>query len=265
MAPKHSKSFRPRICVLRAPGTNCDAETVSALEYCGAEAVVRHVNTFKRPGQLEEFNGLVFPGGFSFGDHVRSGIIFARKFAAHIGRDLEDFVEAGKPVLGICNGMQVLVEAGLIPGNMPAAMYTNDSAKFECRWIRLMVEPKGKSLFTKGLKGTILMPIAHGEGKFSLEPGREQELADQLADNGQIIFRYANEKGKPAEGVYPINPNGAIADIAGVANPKGNVMALMPHPERASFEWQYPDWTRAQQKECAPLKVFENMVCACTK
>lgn len=265
MTPKHSGSFSPRICIARAPGTNCDAETAIALEHCGALTENVHVNQLGRYKRLEDFDGLVFPGGFSYGDHVRSGVIMARKVAANLGKELEKFVDSGKPVLGICNGMQVLVEAGLVPGNMPAAMYTNDSAKFECRWIRLLAEPKGKSLFTKGLKGTILMPIAHGEGKFSLEPGRENELADELKEKGQVVFRYCDEKGKPAEGLYPINPNGAIADIAGVANPKGNVMALMPHPERASFEWQYPAWTRHEEKECVPIKIFENMVKAAKK
>ncbi len=248
---------------MRAPGTNCDAETVAALEYCGAEAVVRHVNAFSRPKDLEEFNGLIFPGGFSYGDHVRSGVIMAKKFAAAMGKELEKFVDAGKPVLGICNGMQVLVEAGLVPGNIPAAMAANDSARFECRWVRLLVEPRGRCLFTKGLSGTLLMPVAHGEGRFSLEPGRAGELAEELKRNGQVIFRYCDEKGKPANRSYPFNPNGSIADIAGVANEEGNVLALMPHPERASFAWQYPDWARRKNKQCAPLKMFENMVSAC--
>jgi len=253
----------PRICVARAPGTNCDAETASALESCGAEAVVVRVNALDGK-KLDGFDGLVFPGGFSYGDHVRSGVIMARKLAALAGRALEDFVASGRPVLGICNGMQVLVEAGIVPGNVPAAMATNASARFECRWARLFVEPRAKCLFTKGLSGTLLMPVAHGEGKFSLEPGREKELVNLLAGNGQIVFRYAGGDGKPAGGVYPFNPNGSVADIAGVANEAGNALALMPHPERAAFWWQYPDWTRGK-KSCAALKIFENMVNACRK
>lgn len=227
-----------KVCVLRAGGTNCDAETKLALEASGLEAEVVHINLLS---PKPTFDALVVPGGFSYGDHVRAGAILAKKAQ----RVLESFAEAGKPILGICNGFQVLVEAGLLPGfrkgSVDACLGTNDSARFECRWVHLRHEG-GRSVFTKSIQaGAVLhMPVAHSEGKFIL--GDSSDFR-RLVEDGQLVFRYCDEKGRPAGGRYPLNPNGSQLDVAGICDRTGLIFGLMPHPERAYWGWQLPDWT----------------------
>lgn len=237
------------ICILRAPGTNCDLETKHALEHFGLSADIVHVNQFfSGKKDLLSYSGLVIPGGFSYGDHIRSGAIMGRIAGERLGIKLAKMVEDERPILGICNGFQVLVEAGLLPGfngkneRLNAALGTNASSKFEDRWVYL--KNRGSSIFTKGIKELTRMPVAHAEGKLILPLGRESEYISLLKENGQIAFSYATRKGKPAEGKYPDNPNGSIADIAGISDPSGVVMGMMPHPERAFHRITYPDWTR---------------------
>lgn len=234
---------KARVCILRVGGTNCDLEVKVALEELGLETVILHMNQLKKR-KLSDYHMLVFPGGFSYGDFVRAGAIWGREMTTKFKRDLEVFVNEEKLVMGICNGFQVLVEAGLLPGNgvsgVPtAALANNASAKYECRWIRLRVE--GRTPFTGVMKvgEVVRIPIGHGEGRFLLPS--EQNLKD-LIKAGQVVFRYAMPDGGPAEGRYPYNPNGAIYDVAGICNRKGNVMGMMPHPERAFFGWQLPSW-----------------------
>jgi len=242
---------KPRVVILRVGGTNCDAETKVAFEDAGAEARIVHINKVLREG-LESYHILVIPGGFSYGDYVRAGAIWAKKLAVKLGRQLERFVEEGRLVLGICNGFQVLVEAGLLPSfegvsEVPqASLAVNVSARFECRWVYLRHSSPGKCIFTKGVReGAVLrMPVAHAEGRFILPKEREAELLERLHRNGQVVFQYCDEEGRLAMGRYPLNPNGSLDDIAGICNPRGNVLGLMPHPERAYFGWQLPDWTR---------------------
>lgn len=231
---------KARACILRVGGTNCDLEVKVALEEMGLNSEILHMNQLK---DLSRYHMLVFPGGFSYGDYVRAGAIWGNEVVTRFGSQLKEFVEGGKPVMGICNGFQVLVESGLLPGDgdggVPTAtLATNSSAKYECRWIRLRVEGGG-SIFTKHLKqGMILhIPIGHGEGRFLLP---SEGALERLVRGGQVALRYSLPGGEPAEGEYPHNPNGSVYDIAGVSNRQGNVMGLMPHPERAFFGWQEP-------------------------
>jgi phosphoribosylformylglycinamidine synthase len=259
-----------RVCIFRVGGTNCDEETRRAFNDLSVKAEVIHTNKLVKNRNLMDYDALVFPGGFSFGDYVRAGAIWSKKLIAKLGRDLKKFVEEGKPVLGICNGFQVLVEGGLLPGfegisEYPeAALAPNVSMKYECRWIQLKHENSGKCIFTKNIpKGKVVsMPVAHAEGRFIFPKEHESDCLKKLLDNDQLVFRYCDEEGKYAEGKYPINPNGSFYDIAGICNPEGNVFGLMPHPERAYYGWQLPEWTRQSEipKHGDGKLIFESMV-----
>lgn len=237
-----------RVCVLRVCGTNCDEETKLAFLDLGAQAEVVHMNQILRgKRRLEDYQVLMLPGGFSYGDYVRAGAIWGRKLIATLRNDINRFIEEEKAVVGICNGFQVLIEAGILPGlatasdGVEAVLTTNASAHYECRWVFLRLESSVCRLTGKVASGSILrMPIGHGEGRFLAPDG----VLSQLKENRQITFRYVKPDGSAADGVYPYNPNGSVLDVAGLCNAKGNVMGLMPHPERAYFGWQLPDWTR---------------------
>ena len=241
-----------KICILRVGGTNCDAETKRALEELGVQARIVHVNELVKKKNLLEYNALIFPGGFSYGDYVRAGAIWAKWIMAKLEKELKAFVEEERPILGICNGFQVLVEAGLLPGfegispYPEAALATNIPPGYNCRWIYLKHENKGKSIFTRKIPdGKVLrMPVAHSEGRFIFSKEKEKQLLERLYKNDQLVFRYCTREGEYAEGSYPTNPNGSFHDIAGICNPEGTVFGLMPHPERAFYWWQQPDWTR---------------------
>lgn len=239
-----------KVCVMRVGGTNCDAETQRAFQELGVQVETLHVNELVNRGNLLDYNVLVFPGGFSFGDYVRSGVIFARSLSVKLGKEIETFVDEGRPILGICNGFQILVEYGLLPGFEGISRYpeatltTNVPQGFKCQWIWLKNENKGKCAFTcKIPRGKVLrMPIAHGEGRFLFPVEKEQRMLERLIDNDMMVFRYCDEKGNIADGEYPTNPNGAFYDIAGICNREGTIFGLMPHPERAIYWWQLPDW-----------------------
>lgn len=246
-----------KICVLRVGGTNCDAETKRSFKELGVQAEVAHVNEVVKQRSLLDYDVLVFPGGFSYGDYVRAGAIWAKWIVARLGKELETFVDEGRSILGICNGFQVLVEAGLLPGfdgislQPEAALATNIPPGYNCRWISLKHENRGKCAFTwKIPKGMVLhVPVAHGEGRFIFAKEKEKQLLEKLRENDQLVFRYCDRNGEPAEGKYPLNPNGSFFDIAGISNPEGTVFGLMPHPERAFYWWQQPDWTKQERME----------------
>jgi phosphoribosylformylglycinamidine synthase len=248
-----------KVAVLRAPGTNCDKETALCVESLGMKAGVVHVKKLlEKRSRIADYDGLIIPGGFSFGDHVRAGALFGKILKERFGDTLTEFCEEGKPILGICNGFQVLVEFGILPEmGINSALTTNLSSRFECRWVRLRVE-KNKSLFTKEVPGTISLPVAHGEGRFLVE----STLLDELKKRGQVVLRYAKENGDAAEGHYPENPNGSLEDIAGVCNPSGLVFGLMPHPERAFYNFTYSNWTRAPRSNSwgDGYLIFKNMI-----
>lgn len=248
-----------KVCVIRMEGTNCEDEMAEAFRMVGATPEKVHIkqligqtsSDLKR--DLEDYDVLAFPGGFSAGDYIRAGAIFAARLKSSIGPQLRQFVESEKPVLGVCNGFQILVELGLLPAvddamsPVPtAALYTNDSARFECRPTVLRNDNRGKCIFTSAMekKQLMMFPSAHAEGKLM---SMDENFVQKLEDNDQIVFRYVTPDNE--EPSYPWNPNGSPSDIAGICNPAGNVMGLMPHPERVLTRFTHPDWTRGYDSE----------------
>jgi phosphoribosylformylglycinamidine synthase I len=237
-------------------GTNCDLETQRAFQELGVHTKTLHVNELIKKRNLMDFQVLVIPGGFSFGDYVRAGVILARLLSAKLDKEIRTFVEDNRAILGICNGFQVLVEYGLLPGFEGTALYpeatltTNIPPGYNCRWVYVKQENKGKCKFTNKIPlGEILsLPIAHSEGRFLFPKEKQEQLIDELYENDMIVFRYCNEKGDLAEKEYPTNPNGSLQDIAGICNKEGNIFGLMPHPERAFYWWQQPDWTKHKKR-----------------
>ena len=241
-----------RVCILRVGGTNCDAETARAFRESGMRANAVHFNHLVKQQSLLDYDALVIPGGFSHGDYVRGGAIWAKRLMAKLGKELNVFVDKGRPILGICNGFQVLVEAGLLPGfdgasQFPeAALATNVPSGYNCRWVYLRHESRGKCVFTRNVAhgSRVCVPVAHSEGRFMFAKEKEREHLERLVENDQLVFRYCNDYGEYAEGEFPSNPNGSFFDIAGICDPSGTVFGLMPHPERAYYGWQLQGWTR---------------------
>ena len=251
---------RVKVLVLLAAGVNCDRETALAFELAGASADRVHVNDLiECPGLLADYQILALPGGFSFGDDIASGQVLARKLKHRLAAPIADFVSQGKLVLGICNGFQVLVKLGLLPGRGPnrplqAALTFNASAKFEDRWVHLKPDAGSKCIFTRGLKSAIYLPVRHGEGRFVI--GDEDLTALRAA--GQVAVRYVDAAGD--SGDYPANPNGSIDDIAGICDPTGRVFGLMPHPEVFVRPTQHPRWTRGEGTRPDGIEIFKNAV-----
>lgn len=252
---------KPRVCVLRTDGINCDEETFYAFEKAGAECKMVHVNQIRSGSEkLTSYQILALPGGFSYGDDVHSGKILAVELTSFMKEQLESFVEANKLVLGICNGFQVLVRTGLLPdrkiGQIKTTLMANDSSHFECRWVNLLVE-RTHCVFTRGLEGSLLsIQVAHGEGKFYTDPATLQEIENR----GQVVFRYAGADGRPTV-LYPANPNGSLNAIAGICDSTGRILGLMPHPERYVERTQHPNWRR-MPADTVPhgLAIFKNAV-----
>ncbi len=245
-----------RLAILSIEGTNCDEELKVALEHLGARPEIVELNQLEgrdverdERRRLADYQALFFPGGFSGGDYVRAGAIFAARVRAAIGRELEEFVQSGRVVGGLCNGFQVLTELGLLPGRPggrlgppEAALLTNDSGHFECRPTYVAWEGGNFPALADVPRGTrYLFPSAHAEGKLVLGGDADARRAE-LERDGQILFRWVAPDGGPA--TYPWNPNGSEGNIGGLTNPSGNVFGLMPHPERSFFRAQAPDWTR---------------------
>ncbi len=285
------------VAVLFTAGTNCDAETILAFQLAGANAERVHLNLLKKKKHiLKEYQILVIPGGFTYGDYISAGKILANELKYILEDSVNEFIGQGKLIIGICNGFQVLVKAGILPGfenkrkplitpitrikenhnknllnpsnpwlkkyprsyfsKQTVTLDTNDSNRFECRWIFLTTNPKSPCVFTKDMNRVISVPVAHAEGKFIVD---NKKTLDKIISNNQIVFTYCDENGKKAK--YPYNPNGSVADIAGICDASGRIFGLMPHPERASSIYQYPDWhTRKNVNEPDGLKVFVNAV-----
>jgi phosphoribosylformylglycinamidine synthase len=239
-------SATPKAIVLRAAGTNCDRETEFALVQAGFEASRVHVLALmESPRLLREAQFLVIPGGFSYGDDIASGKILANQMLHRLAEPLNEFLSADKLALGVCNGFQIMIKAGLLPwakvdpvsAHRDATLAWNDSGRFEDRWIHMRADSDKCVFLPKG--EIVALPMAHGEGKFV---PRDQAVLDQLRASDQIALRYVDAAGKP--GPYPINPNGSIDDIAGLCDPSGKVLGLMPHPERFVDITHHPQWTR---------------------
>ena len=239
----------PRVLVLRAAGINCDLETRFGFEREGARADLVHVNRLlESPAVLDDYGLLVIPGGFSYGDHIAAGKVLAVELERALGDHLRRFVDRGGLMLGICNGFQVLVRTGLLPeglaggGRQTATLSWNDSHRYEDRWVHLRVDAERCLLAPPALE-RVSLPVGHGEGRFTM---KDEESIEQLIRNHQAVFRYVNEDG--SEPSYPADPNGSMGHIAGVCDPSGRILGLMPHPDRALFPWNHPRWTREEDR-----------------
>ena len=238
------KSFiRTKVIVLRAPGTNCDIETENAFKYLGCYVERVHINDLlKGTKNINNYDIAVIPGGFSFGDDISAGKIFALRIKS-LYDDVKNFIRSRRPLMGICNGFQVLVKTGLLPYSdfkQRVTLYLNDCGRFVCRWVRVSINKRSPSIFTKGLDGEFYLPVAHGEGKLV---GEESVIKD-IVDSNLDAIRYVE------------NPNGSLNNIAGLTNSFGNVLGLMPHPERAFFGFQLP--FRAKDKFYVGFYFFKN-------
>jgi phosphoribosylformylglycinamidine synthase II/phosphoribosylformylglycinamidine synthase I len=272
VAPQHSYQFpavigdRPRVLILHANGTNRDREAALACTAAGGRPEIVHTNQLlSGQRQLLNYHMLVIPGGFSYGDDLGAGTLWALDLRHRLGQAMHHFADSGRPVLGICNGFQALVKSGLLPGQAPdkaaengrpagrpVTLAPNDSAHFECRWVYLRPNPASPCLFTAGLDSPIHCPVAHGEGRLAV---RGEATLRDLQAGGLIALTYSSGDDGPAG--YPANPNGSALDIAGLCNPAGNVLGLMPHPEDHIFTWQHPHRHR-ERPGLSGLPLFVN-------
>ncbi len=243
----------PRTLILRTAGTNCDRELGHAFELAGASAQTVHLNRLVcEPGLLEGFDLIGIPGGFSYGDDIAAGRIFANRLRHRLLEPLGAAVRRGVPIIGICNGFQVLVKMGLLPDPdlrcQTATLADNRSGRFIDRWVRLRVPQDTACVWFEGLE-TFDLPIAHGEGRFVPE---SDEALGRWRRRGQVALQYDGD-----------NPNGSVADIGGICDSSGQVLGLMPHPERCVHATQTPDWTsRPREAGAGPagLRIFRNAV-----
>lgn len=264
--------------VVTGYGLNCDYETDFSLRRAGADSHRIHINQLIRSNesrtgpQLGNYHILVLGGGFSWGDEHGAGVLMASKLKHHLGSELEQFVQDGKLILGICNGFQALANLGLLPGftaqrgERRVAVTYNDSGNFVNTWVHLTVNPDSPCIFTQGLS-TLELPVRHGEGKVIASP----EDMDRLTANSQLVLQYADTSGNPAGGKWPLNPNGSLQDTAGICDSTGRIFGIMPHPEAFNHPTNHPDWTRNREmlrrrgeavlsQEGTGIQIFRNAV-----
>jgi phosphoribosylformylglycinamidine synthase I len=275
------KGDKIRALVLTGYGLNCDYETDFCLKLAGAESERVHINELIKGQEigkvtkLEDYQILAFDGGFSWGDDHGAGIVLATRLRYNIGDQLEQFINDGKLIIGICNGFQALVNLGLLPGfngdytSREVALTFNDIGNFRNTWVKLKNNQASNCVFTNGINkiDTLDLPIRHGEGKFYAN----ENVLRQLKENDQIVFQYSKTADQLAAGEYPYNPNGSLSDIAGICDPTGRIFGLMPHPEAYNHFTNHPNWPkrlqelqRAGQKlvneEGEGVKIFKNAV-----
>ena len=248
---------KPKAMVLTGYGINFDYETATACEIAGFESKRIHLNdAIASSRELFDYKLIVFPGGFSFGDDLGSGVAFSAKIRFSLARDgarlydyLMEYVERGGIMLGICNGFQILVRLGVIPaiggryGVQQVTLAPNREGYYIDRWVNLRVESSSRCVFIAGIS-TLRLPVRHGEGRLLVE---KSDFLMEMEKNGQVCLRYCDEKFVPTDH-FPENPNGSIGAIAGVCDPSGRIFGLMPHPEAAVSLYQYPDWTRLREE-----------------
>lgn len=257
--------MKPRVLILRTAGTNCDVETAHAFEQAGADPRSVHLNRLlETPSLMDGFQILAIPGGFSYGDDIAAGRILATQINLRLGEAFRDFIAAGHPIIGICNGFQVLIRTQLLPGDIAgrtgqsATLAHNDSQRFVARWVHLASHGH-KCIWTQNVDSPLYIPMAHGEGKFiPATPAVRRALWDRR----QVALTYCRPDGSSAGGEDPFNPNGSVDDIAGICDATGLVLGLMPHPERHVHPTQHPAWTSqpALPLAGAGLKMFQNAV-----
>ena len=245
--------------VLAGYGLNCDHETAYAFELAGAKATRVHINSLINGDvKLEDFQIMVFVGGFSWGDDHGAGVIQAVRFKTSLGEKLKKFINNGNLVLGICNGFQTLVNLGLLPGfnhdysKRSVALTFNDCGNFRDDWVNLKVNSASPCIFTKEMD-YLELPIRHGEGKFY----SDVSTIERLVSNSQVAIQYSMPDGEIANGAFPYNPNGSVLDIAGICDQTGRIFGLMPHPEAYNHPTNHPDWTRKKEELKRQGKVFE--------
>lgn len=250
------KTHKPKVLLLHANGTNRDRDAALACELAGGEPHIAHINQVMAGHvNMLDYHMLIVPGGFSYGDDLGAGVLWALDLRERFRESLNQFVAEGRPVLGICNGFQTLVKAGILPYTTTPRDVTltyNERGHFECRWVYLKVNSHSQCLFTQGIDDLLYVPIAHGEGRVM---ARDEATLTRLWDEGLATLTYVDKNGNPAS--YPYNPNGAMADIAGLCNPQGNVFGLMPHPENHVFAWQHPRFGRGEIGMTG-LRIFQN-------
>jgi phosphoribosylformylglycinamidine synthase I len=269
-------SNRPKVLILRTAGTNCDIETAFAFETVGAVPELVHINQLiAGKKHIRDYSILALSGGFSYGDDIAAGKILANEMRFRLKGEIKKFLREGKLIIGICNGFQILVKSGLLPGNealrQEVSLIINDSGKFEDRWVYLRSlraheltssrassrQNIGRCVWTRNMPEVIYLPVAHGEGKFVVA---DEKILERLRKNGQIVFQYCDAKGGFAG--YPENPNGSADHIAGICDETGRILGLMPHPERHREVFQHPRWTRMKTRpaEGDGLQLFRNGV-----
>ena len=238
-----------KVLIQTGYGLNCDLETAHAFELAGASPCRVHINSLVDGSvSLEDYQILVFGGGFSWGDDHGAGVIHSLRLRTHMGDELLKFIARGNLVIGICNGFQTLVNLGLLPGlnenyrQRSVALTYNDCGNFRDQWVYLKANPLSPCVYTRGMD-EFELPVRHGEGKFYADP----DIIDQLEQNHQVVLRYTLPDGTPANGNFPCNPNGALRDIAGICDPSGRIFGLMPHPEAYHHFTNHPDWPRTQE------------------
>jgi len=252
----------PKVLVLTGYGINCDIETQHAFKLAGARAERVHINDLiNGKERLSDYHILSFPGGFSFGDDIASGKVLANMVKYNIGEQIQEFIDSGKLILGICNGFQAMVKMGLLPGfnddyaTQEVTLTYNDSGRFEDRWVHLKANKISKCVFTKGIEN-IYLPVRHGEGKFV---AKNPQVLEKLKRGNHIVFEYVDTEGKSAG--YPHNPNGSVNNIAAICDKTGHVFGMMPHPEAFQHRTNHPRWTREElPEEGAGIAIFRNAV-----
>ncbi len=251
--------MKPKVCILRSDGTNCDEELYYAFEKFGSVPQYVHVNELRdRSKKLKDFQILALPGGFSYGDDLASGKILAIELVSFLKNQLEDFISRKGFILGICNGFQTLVRTGLLPynkiGKMDVTLTQNKSGHFECRWVKIKIE-KSKCLFLKQKDQILDIAINHGEGNFFAK----EEMIKKIENDNLVSMRYVDENGKAAN-KYPQNPNGSINAIAGVTDSTGRILGMMPHPEKFVDITQHPNWRRQKFTKAQGSFIFEGLI-----